>query len=102
MENSLDLVVPSSSTAKNSVSSQEVQTISVNRDSTLMFHGASLTAQELELRLSELYRKDPKMAVVIRADEELPLQKFIHVMDVLGRIGISQVGVMAHPEMTGN
>ena len=100
MENSLDLVVPTSSTAKASVQSSQVQTINVNRDSTLELDGTPITAQALENQLRDLHARDPQIAVVIRADQELPLQKFMNVMDLLGRVGISKVGVMARPEAT--
>ncbi len=100
MENTLELVVPTSSTAKTSASPPEVQTISINRDSSFMLNGALITAEQLEIRLADLHAHDPQIAIVIRADQGLPLQKFIHVMDLLGRIGISKVGVLTHPETT--
>ncbi len=100
MENTLDLAVPTSSTAKTSAQPDQVQTVSVSRDSSLMLNGVPTTLQELETRLSELHTQDSQLAVVIRADQALPLQKFINVMDLLGRVGISKVGVLAHPEVT--
>lgn len=100
MENTLDITVPTSSTAKTSAAPNQVQTVSINQDFSLMLNGASISPEELETRLTDLYKRDPQLAVVIRADRALPLQKFINIMDLCGRIGISKVGVLTHTEST--
>ena len=41
---------------------------------------------------------DPLVAVVVRPDRDLAIQKFIGVMDILKRVGIGKVGVMTRPE----
>ena len=100
MENSVDLVVPSSSTAQNQVNPSEVQTVEMSRNDELKLNGAATTAEDLEAQLAAAKEKDPQVAVVVRPDRELAIQKFIGVMDILKRVGISKVGVMTHPEDT--
>lgn len=100
MENSVDLVVPSSSTAHNQVNPSEVQTVEMSRNDQLKLNGAATTVEELEAQLAAAKEKDPQVAVVVRPDRELAIQKFIGVMDILKRVGISKVGVMTHPEDT--
>ena len=53
-----------------------------------------VTAEDLESRLATSHREKADMAVVVRPHFELPIQKFIAVMDILQRVGITKVGVM--------
>ncbi len=101
IENSMDLVVPTSSTAKGSVNPAEVLTISIDRNDTLKLNNEVVTAADLESRLAVLHAQDPATAVVVRPHQDLAVQKFVSVMDILQRTGISKVGVMTHPEQPG-
>jgi biopolymer transport protein ExbD len=40
----------------------------------------------------------PTVAVVVRPHHDLPIQKFIGVMDLLQQAGITKVGVMTQQE----
>jgi biopolymer transport protein ExbD len=75
-----------------------VQTVSIDRNDVLKLNMDALTPADLESALSALRQKDPQVAVVVRAHRDLPLQKFISVMDVVQRAGITKVGVMTRPE----
>jgi biopolymer transport protein ExbD len=98
LENSVDLVVPSSAVTDRPVDTQKVQTVSIDRNDVLKLNMDALTPADLEGALSALRQKDPQVAVVVRAHRDLPLQKFISVMDVVQRAGITKVGVMTRPE----
>lgn len=98
IETSLDLVVPTSSTAKNQVNPAEVITISIDKDDVLKLNNEVLTAADLEARLASLHAEKPATAVVVRPHRDLAIQRFVSVMDILQRVGISKVGVMTHPE----
>lgn len=98
MENSVDLVVPSSSTAKTQVNPSEVQMIEMDRNEVIKLNGTVTTAADLEAQLATLKAGDPLVAVVVRPDRDLAIQKFIGVMDILKRVGIGKVGVMTRPE----
>jgi biopolymer transport protein ExbD len=98
LENSVDLVVPSSAETDRPVDTQKVQTVSIDRNDVLKLNMDALTPAELESALSALRQKDAQVAVVVRAHRDLPLQKFISVMDVVQRAGITKVGVMTRPE----
>jgi biopolymer transport protein ExbD len=98
LENSVDLVVPSSAVTDRPVDTQKVQTVSIDRNDVLKLNMDALTPADLESALSALRQKDPQVAVVVRAHRDLPLQKFISVMDVVQRAGITKVGVMTRPE----
>jgi len=94
IENSMSLVVPTSSTAKSEVDPAKVQTIGIDRDRQIELDGQPISAADLEARLSELHAADPGTAVVVRPHRDLPVQQFVDVMDILQRSGITKVGVM--------
>ena len=98
MENSIDLVVPSSATAKTQVDPSETQIIQIDRNDVLKLNGQVTNRSDLEAALTALKARDPQISVVVRPDRDLAIQKFIEVMDVLKRVGISRVGVMTRRE----
>ncbi|MDD5199865.1 MAG: biopolymer transporter ExbD [Terrimicrobiaceae bacterium] len=97
IENSMDLVVPTSSTAKSEVKPGEVQIVSIDRNGTLKLNEVEITAEALEQRLADLKREKPDLAVAVRPHNELPVQKFIAVMDILRRVGVAKLGIMTRP-----
>jgi biopolymer transport protein ExbD len=98
MENSVNLVVPSSSEATQSVEKSQVQTISIDRDDVMRLNEEIVDPGTLESRLVTLHAEKPAVAVVVRPHKELPIQKFIDVMDILQRAKISRVGVLTRPD----
>jgi biopolymer transport protein ExbD len=97
IENSMDLVVPTSTTAKSEVKPDEVQIISIDRNDGLKLNEVEITPASLEQRLTELKTANPNLAVAVRPHNELPVQRFIAVMDILKRVGVSKVGIMTRP-----
>ena len=98
MENSTNLVVPTSSEATQSVDRSQVQTISIDKDDVMRFNEEVVDAATLESRLEALHEEKPDVAIVVRPHKELPIQKFIDVMDILQRARISKVGVLTRPD----
>jgi biopolymer transport protein ExbD len=101
LENSMDLVVPTSATAKTEINPAQVQTLSVDRNDVLKLNEQVMTADDLESRLQQLRRETPGLAVVVRPHKELLVQNFVRVMDLLHKAGITKVGVMTRPEDQG-
>ena len=98
MENSLSLAVPTSSEATHAVDRSQVQTISIDKDEVLRLNNQLVDPETLQSRLTELHAQKPDLAVVVRPDRELPIQKFIDLMDVLQRAQVSKVGVLTRPQ----
>jgi biopolymer transport protein ExbD len=98
MENSVDLVIPSSAAAKHAVDPQAVQTIAINREAQIELNGTPLELANLEGQLIALKDAKPEIAVVIRSDRDLAVQKLIDVMDAVQRAKITKVGVVTNPE----
>src|ERR1700716_1810984 len=98
MENSVNLVVPTSGEATTSVDPSQVQTISIDQSEVLKLNDEVVDPSTLEARLLALHEQKPDVAVVVRPHKELPIQKFINIMDILQLVKISKVGVLTRPE----
>jgi len=101
LENSMDLIVPTSATARTEINPSTVQTVSIDRNDTLKLNEQPLGEAELGQQLAELKKSQPGLAVVVRPHKELPVQDFVRVMDLLHKAGITKVGVMTRPEDQG-
>lgn len=98
LENSMDLIVPTSQAADGAVDPAKVLTVSIDRDDVIKLEEETVTLGSLEEQLAELRQSEPQTAVVVRAHRDLPVQRFINVMDVIARAGVTKVGVMTRPE----
>jgi len=102
LENSKALIIPSSGEPGQPIRSNEVQTVSIDRTDAIKLNNKAIEADELETQLAELKRANPDVAVVIRPDRELPVQKLISLMDALQRAEITKVGIATKAEEQGN
>jgi biopolymer transport protein ExbD len=98
LENSVNLVIPSSGAANAPVNPAEVQTISIDRTEAIRLNNEAIDPAALTARLVELKRANPDVAVVIRPDRELPVQKLVGLMDALQRAEITKVGIATKAE----
>lgn len=97
MDNSVDLVLPSSEAAKNALDPSNVQTVAIGRDETMSLNTEPTTIEQLEADLAAL-QAQREIAVFVRAHRELPVQRLVDVMDALQRARITKVGVVTSPE----
>ncbi|PYI76674.1 MAG: biopolymer transporter ExbD [Verrucomicrobia bacterium] len=98
LENSINLVIPSSSAANAPINKTQVQTISIDRADIIRINNEIVDADSLTTRLLELKRANPDVAIVIRPDRELPVQKLVALMDSLQRAQITKVGIATKVE----
>ena len=98
LENSQNLIIPSSGAPATPIKSSEVQTISIDRTETIKLNNVVLNMDTLTTQLIELKRANPDVAVVIRPDRELPVQKLVDLMDALQRAEITKVGIATRAE----
>jgi len=98
LENSVNLVIPSSGAANAPINPAQVQTISIDRQAVIKFNNRQVEIDELFSQLKELKQTNPEVAVVIRPDRELPVQKLMTLMDALQRAQISKVGIATKAE----
>ncbi len=98
LENSMNLVIPSSGEKNPPINSSQVQTISIDRSETIKLNNQVVDLAGLSARLSEVKRANPDVAVVIRPDRDLPVQKLVELMDTLQRAEITKVGIATKAE----
>jgi biopolymer transport protein ExbD len=93
LESSMNLVIPSSGATNPSIKSGQVQIVSIDRSETIRFNNQAVDLKTLMERLAEVKQTNPDVAVVIRPDRELPVQKLIALMDALKQAQITKVGI---------
>jgi biopolymer transport protein ExbD len=98
LENSMNLVIPSSGAANAPISKSNVQTISIDRDASIKINNQIVDTEALATRLEELKRVNPDVAIVIRPDRDLPVQKLVTLMDSLQQAQITRVGIATKAE----
>jgi len=98
LENSVNLALPSSGAANAAVDPSKVQTVSIDRTEVIKFNNEPVDAETLAARLTTLKRANPDVAVVIRPDRELAVQKLVALMDILQRAQITKVGIATKAE----
>ena len=98
LESSMSLIIPSSGAKTPPVSAQQVQTISIDRNEAIRFNNHAVDLDSLTAQLTDLKRGNPDLAVVIRPDRDLPVQKLINLMDALQRAQIMKVGIATRSE----
>jgi len=98
LESSMNLVIPSSGEKNPPINRSQVQTVSIDRTDTIRFNNQVVDLETLTAQLGELKQKNPDVAIVIRPDRELPVQKLVAMMDALQRVGITKVGIATKAE----
>jgi biopolymer transport protein ExbD len=98
LENSMSLVIPSSGAASTPVNASQVQTISIDRNEAISLNNHVVDLDSLSAQLVQLKQANPDVAVVIRPDRELPVQKLVSLMDALQRAAITKVGIATKVE----
>ena len=98
LENSMNLIIPSSVAKNSAVTTSQVQTISIDRNESIRLNNQPVDIDALCVQLAEMKRANPEVAVVIRPDRDLPVQKLIALMDALQRAQIMKIGIATRVE----
>ena len=101
MENSKSLIIPSSNTTNAPINPAAVQILSIDRNEVVRLNEQVVEPAALESQLAALKAADPNVAVVIRPDRRLPVQKLVNLMDALQRAEITKVGIATQEEQPG-
>jgi biopolymer transport protein ExbD len=83
--------------ASASLAKAKTKAITVNNEGKIFLDTIPVTIPELEQRLIQQKALTPDFPVVIRGDSQTQYQAVMDVLDVVGRIGISQVGLATKP-----
>lgn len=79
---------------KPSLEKKEVRIVQILADGSLMLNGAALSMTELESRLTAARARDPETPVVIKGDPLVNYAKVVDIIDMAGRLNITNVGLV--------
>jgi biopolymer transport protein ExbD len=85
------------SPANTKIEGPKLQAITVNNEGKVFLNTIPVTLEELEQKLSAIKAATPEFPVVIRGDSVTQYQGIMDVLDVIGRVGIAQVGLATKP-----
>ncbi len=76
----------------------KIQAITVDSQGTIKLNATGMSSlAELEDKLAAVKAATPEFPVIVRGDSGTPYQSIMDVLDVIGRLGISQVGLATQP-----
>jgi biopolymer transport protein ExbD len=77
-----------------SLAEPKTKAITITADGTIFLDTYPVTLDELESRLASYYAADPQLPVVIKGDSTVQYQLVMDVLDLTGRTGITQIGLV--------
>lgn len=93
----LKVNLPKASTSP-SLAKPKTKSITVNNEGKIFLDTVPVSLQELEQRLGQAKAQTPDLPVVIRGDSLTQYQSVMDVLDVLGRLGVTQAGLATKPQ----
>ncbi|WP_438483357.1 ExbD/TolR family protein [Oleiharenicola lentus] len=79
--------------ASTSLAKPKTKAVSINNEGKIFLDTIPVSLPELEQRLGRLKTEIPDFPLVIRGDSRTQYQTVMDVLDVAGRLGITQVGL---------
>ncbi|RFC50502.1 MAG: biopolymer transport protein ExbD [Verrucomicrobia bacterium] len=89
--------LPKASNTPAPLSKPKTKAVTVTNDGKFFLDTIPVTLPELEQRLAQQKVLTPDFPVVIRGDSLTQYQSVMDVIDVVGRLGITQVGLATKP-----
>ncbi|MCW2117821.1 ExbD/TolR family protein [Flavobacterium sp. 7A] len=86
--NALDLVLPK---AKGKTDSNKNISVSINKKLEFFIDKEPVQESELEARLLGMFTADKEKAIILRAEEGVPIEKAVNVLDIANRNQIKVV-----------
>ena len=75
------------------IGESKVKAITVNNEGKIFLNTVPVTLPELETQLGAAKAANPELPVIIKGDSKTQYQGVMDVLDVVGRVGISKVGL---------
>jgi len=77
-----------------SLAKPQTKAVTITQDGTIYLDTFPVTLPELETRLRGYKAVNPALPVVIKADGVVQYQKVVEVLDLMGRLEITQLGLV--------
>ena len=72
----------------------QTKAVTIAQDGTIYLDTYPVTMSDLEARLRQYKAVNPDLPVVIKADATIQYQKVVDVLDLMGRLDITQLGLV--------
>jgi biopolymer transport protein ExbD len=72
----------------------KTKAITITEDGTIYLDTFPVTMPELESLLRQYRAADPELPVILKADSTIQYQSVVDVLDLLGRLEITQLGLV--------
>jgi biopolymer transport protein ExbD len=87
-----------SAAAAKKMDAPKIQAITVDNQGTIKLNATQVSSlADLEQKLAAVKASTPEFPAVVRGDSQTQYQAIMDVLDVLGRVGITQVGLATKP-----
>lgn len=86
--NALDLVLPK---AKGKTDSNKNIALSINKKMEFFIDKKPVTEEKIESKLISLFAADPSKSLILRAEEGVPIEKAVYILDIANRNQIKVV-----------
>ena len=80
--------------AQPSLAENKTKAITITADGTIYLDTFPVTMPELENMLRQLKGANPNLPVIIKADSTIQYQRVVDVLDLMGRLEITQLGLV--------
>jgi biopolymer transport protein ExbD len=77
-----------------SLAQSKTKAVSITADGTIFLDTVPVTMTELENLLRQYKSATPDLPVIIKADSTIPYQRVVDVLDLVGRLEITQLGLV--------
>jgi biopolymer transport protein ExbD len=77
-----------------SLAKPKTKAVTITSEGNIFLDTYPVSMAELESRLASLYAADPELPVVIKGDSTVQYQLVMDVLDLTGRVGITQIGLV--------
>lgn len=93
----VNLPSANSKPATQKLDAPKTQAVTIDPSGNIKLNTAPVTLADLESRLTAIKAATPDVPVVLRGDRSNQYQLIMDVLDVLGRVGITQIALATQP-----
>lgn len=77
-----------------SLAEPRTKAVTITGDGTIYLDTYPVSLTELETLLRQYKAADPALPVIVKADAQIPYQRVVDVLDMMGRLEITQLGLV--------
>lgn len=93
----VNLPSANSKPATQKLDAPKTQAVTIDASGNIKLNATVVTLPDLESRLGALVSATPDIPVVVRGDRSNQYQLIMDVLDVLGRVGVTQIALATQP-----